>query len=261
MVENSRPEPEFYVGWEERAPRSSVRSLRVVISLVLLFSFGSAWVLGRGNAKLPVAGFDFGAPRSFVGTLFGAPVPLLSVERPGLVQSFPATSEYPLTGFGKFGAEPLIAPYLGKRVALEGTLIYRDGKTLIELVQGSIRPMEGEGRRASAPPVAERLGIHTLRRSIVDSKCFFGVMNPGFAKSHRACAARCIAGGIPPVLWVRGGPGPDRYLLLLSSKGEPIGESLLELVAEPVEIRGEIVRYGDLLALFADPETYTRVLQ
>jgi len=37
---------------------------------------------------------------------------------------------------------------------------------------------------------------------IVDSKCL-GVMTPGQLTTHRACAIRCISGGIPPVLHVR----------------------------------------------------------
>jgi hypothetical protein len=34
---------------------------------------------------------------------------------------------------------------------------------------------------------------------------------------------------------------------------------VLDLVAEPVEISGEVVRSGDLLVLYADPRTYRRI--
>jgi hypothetical protein len=93
----------------------------------------------------------------------------------------------------------------------------------------------------------------------VDSKCFLGVMNPGQLTPHRACAIRCISGGVPPVLLVRQKAGPATYLLLVSDDGKPVNKQVLELVAEPVEITGEVERQGELLILKADPTTYRRV--
>ena len=99
----------------------------------------------------------------------------------------------------------------------------------------------------------------TLVGEIVDSKCFLGVMKPGNSKPHRACAARCISGGIPPVLLVRDKQGNPTYFLLVSSAGESVNDAVLDLVAEPVEITGRVMRHGDLLVLHADPETYRRI--
>jgi len=93
----------------------------------------------------------------------------------------------------------------------------------------------------------------------VDSKCFLGVMNPGQLAPHRACAIRCISGGCPPVLLVRRERGPPLYLLLVSAGGASVNKQVLDLVAEPVEITGEIEQQGDLLILRADPRTYRRV--
>jgi hypothetical protein len=59
------------------------------------------------------------------------------------------------------------------------------------------------------------LGTQTLIGEIVDSKCYLGVMNPGALIPHRACAIRCISGGIPPVLLVR---QSDRSAALLPSR-------------------------------------------
>ena len=41
--------------------------------------------------------------------------------------------------------------------------------------------------------------------------------------------------------------------------GEPVNKQVLNLVAEPVEITGEVERQGELLILRADPATYRRV--
>ena len=94
---------------------------------------------------------------------------------------------------------------------------------------------------------------------IVDSKCFLGVMNPGQLLPHRGCAISCISGGIPPILLVRPKDGPPIYLLLVSGEGRPVNQQVLDLVAEPVQITGDVQRQGDLLILRADPATYLRV--
>jgi len=41
--------------------------------------------------------------------------------------------------------------------------------------------------------------------------------------------------------------------------GEPVNKQVLNLVAAPVEITGEVERQGELLLLRADPATYRRV--
>ena len=84
-------------------------------------------------------------------------------------------------------------------------------------------------------------------------------MNPGQFTPHRACAVRCISGGIPPILVVRSKEGLPLYFLLVSSDGHPLNKQILDMVAEPVEITGEVERQGELLVLRADPQTYRRV--
>ena len=83
-------------------------------------------------------------------------------------------------------------------------------------------------------------------------------MNPGQLTPHRGCAIRCISGGVPPVLLVRQKEGPANYFLLVSADGKPVNKQILDLVADPVEITGELQRQGELLILRADPATYRR---
>ena len=103
------------------------------------------------------------------------------------------------------------------------------------------------------------LALVTLTGEIVDSKCFLGVMNPGQLTPHRACAIRCISGGCPPVLLVRQKDGPPAYFLLVSADGKPVNKQVLDMVAEPLQITGEVVRLGEMLVLKANPTTYRRV--
>lgn len=54
---------------------------------------------------------------------------------------------------------------------------------------------------------------------LVDTKCYFGVMRPATGKVHRACAVRCLDGGVPPGLLLRTGDGADRVVLLAGEEG------------------------------------------
>jgi hypothetical protein len=85
------------------------------------------------------------------------------------------------------------------------------------------------------------------------------VMNPGNLKPHHSCAIRCISGGIPPVFLVRDRQGLAVYLMLVLSRGETVNQQVLDMVAEPLEIEGEVVRYDNLFVLRADPATYRRL--
>jgi hypothetical protein len=117
-----------------------------------------------------------------------------------------------------------------------------------------------------SPPAALPLGRQRLRGEIVDSKCFYGVMKPSTGKAHRDCAVRCISGGAPPAFVVRapesatGEPAEKIVVLLLvGADGRSIAAEVLELVAEPVEIVGEVARVGDRLVLSADPAAIRRM--
>jgi hypothetical protein len=79
-------------------------------------------------------------------------------------------------------------------------------------------------------------------------------MKPGRGKSHRSCAANCIRGGIPPVLVADG-----QHYLLVDFSDQPVNDRVLDVVAEPIEIIGEVVRKDNLYYLKADPETYRRL--
>ena len=72
-------------------------------------------------------------------------------------------------------------------------------------------------------------------------------MNPGAGKVHRDCAVRCISGGIPPAFLVRDSRGSVVTLLLAHWKRE-----LLEHVAEPVTVRGHLVRSAGRLTLYQE---------
>jgi hypothetical protein len=247
---------DFYVGYLPRAPAGLARFVsRRAAALLALVGAVSVLVVSFHGLR-PAARFEYGSPVELAGTIVLRPYPHLIVPRPGRTGTLSPVSSYPLVAPWKHGAEDLVGGFDGQLVRLSATLAYRDGVVVAEVEPGSVRREAGA---AASPPPAVSLGERTLVGEIVDSKCFFGVMNPGELKPHRACAVRCISGGIPPVLCVRDAAGRASYFLLASPEGLPVNREILEFVAEPVEIRGEVVRSGDELVLRADPATYRRL--
>jgi len=250
---------DFYIGWEAKAAPGSGRFVRKLAAVMLIAAIGFALAFAAAQHTIGVSAFEWGAVKKFSGVLKLQPYPHLLVSRPGMAGTQPGFSTYYLVAPFKFGLDrEKLSALDGQQVSLQGTLIYRGNQTMVEALPDSIKAAGGQPR---LPPGAETIGLgrQTLVGEIVDSKCFLGVMNPGQLLPHRACAIRCLSGGIPPVLLVRQTNGPALYLLLVSAAGQPVNRQVLDLVAEPVQITGDVERQGGLLILRADPATYQRV--
>ena len=250
---------EFYIGWEGKAAPGIGKTVRIAVVVVLALALSAPVLLAISQRLIGASVFEWGTHKSFSGVLQTQPYPHLLVSRPGNADSLPRFSTYYLVAPWKFGLDrEAIAPLDGKPVTLKGTLIYRGNQTMIETKPEWIQANVNVSAPAGVPQ-AMALGKQTLVGEIVDSKCFLGVMNPGQLTPHRACAIRCISGGVPPVLLVHQKDGPAIYLLLVSAEGKPVNKQVLEMVAEPVEITGEVERQGELLILRADPATYRKL--
>jgi len=252
---------EFYIGWQSKAPPAIGSRVRRAVMVLLALGVLLGVLLAVAQRNIGVSVFEWGKLKSFSGILKSQPYPHLLVSRPGAKRAPTAFSSYYLVKPFKFGLDAETASGLdGQVVSLKGTLIYRGNQTMIEVADGSIKSIaDSTIQRSNDSTVRVRVGQQTLIGEIVDSKCYLGVMNPGQLTTHRACAIRCISGGIPPVLLVRQTNGVPLYFLLVSSEGKPVNKEVLDLVAEPVEITGEVERQGDLLVLRADRARYRRV--
>lgn len=246
---------DFYIGYQKNAPQGLARFVRRTVVLITLLAAAIGAVLAAVQNRFDPGVFEFGVVKSFEGVIQERPYPLLRVDPPLAVGGHEVSRVY-LVAFGKHGATEDVAGLDGRRVRVDGSLIYREGETMIEIVSGSAEPVE----KPPTPLSAEsELGTQTLRGEIVDSKCFLGVMKPGRGKPHRACATRCISGGVPPVLRVETAGGDYRHYLLVDDNGSAVNTRILDFVAEPVEITGRVFLQGDLLTLSADPATYRRL--
>src|SRR5204863_9824731 len=139
-----------------------------------------------------------------------------------------------------------------KEVTFKGTLLYSDGKTLLQIDKNDNPLLNVAASASTIQPDIKELGTVHLTGEVLDPKCYFGVMKPGHGKPHRDCAIRCIAGGMDPVLWVRNEKGEANYYLLLDSRGKKMNEQLRDYIADPVSVTAHAVQYDDWIVLYVN---------
>lgn len=236
---------EFYVGYLKKAPKHLGRFVcRLAVALAGLAVLVSV-VLVSAQLPFPDSRFDYLRYTDHEGVLLEEPYPTLLTSAGSLLLVAP----------GKHGADALVSGMDLRRVRLRGSLIYRGQDRMLEVMPGTIRAT-GESAQAGDPA---DLGPVTLDGEIVDSKCYFGVMNPGSGKVHRDCAVRCISGGIPPAFIVRDAGQRLSTLLLTGAGGRKLNREVLDFVAEPIRISGQLFRAGDRLILQAEPARFRRL--
>ena len=247
---------DFYIGYLPKMPKRSARVVKIFVVLALAAALGLAALSWLGQKPFAPSVFEFGAVKSFEGTIQARPVPFLLVEKPDKNNGLPAFERLPLVAEGKHGFAEA-ATLDGARVRLRGTLVYRDRLRMIEVAEGSVEKSPESPTPLDEKP--ESLGNFTLRGEIVDSKCYLGVMNPGASKPHRDCAVACLRGGIPALFIVKDSAGNVSELWLAAETGASLNREILEFVAEPVEISGEVSRTGDQLFFTIDPQQIKRL--
>ncbi len=232
---------EFYIGWRDEMPLSNRRFIkRILIGLFVVIPI-LAFELVSMQKPFNHHHFEFGTITEVTGIYHDNPVPILEVS------SEDSIAYILLVGFGKFGAEEIISDIEseqgkldGKEVIFNGTLIYGDGITLLELTdqKESFGKIIGEIIHSDIGPFTEERAV-SLSGEILDPKCYFGVMKPGEGKIHKSCAIRCISGGIPPVMRVLQENGNKYdYYLVKGKDGEEINEEVLPYVAETITVAG-----------------------
>ncbi len=259
---------EFYIGWAPTPPGHR-RFLRWVLLGLCLAICGVALAIVSGLRHEAPTTFEYGKSRLWHGRVALQPAPLLWTDdgRPLL-----------LVAPGKHGADGLLAGLDGADVELHGTLIERAGllgpQRMLEIERVDKTAPATAGAMHQAPAAAgamhqapaaagaiqipRALGHVRWLGEIADGKCYLGVMVPGEGKTHRDCAARCLAGGTPPLLALADGRGGSVSVLLAASDGGPLGPRLAQFAAEPVWVSGELAAYGDLIVLTIDPRGVAR---
>lgn len=232
-------DPEFYVGYQPNAPPGLARRTRRAVTLLAMLGIALAALLAAAQGRFEPSLFEFQQVREYEGLFSSWPYPVLSVNE----------ADYLLVGEGKHGVDAGLLPRDadGRWVRLRGTLAQNGSARILELLPGSFQAVPAPTAQARRGIVV-RGGMVKLAGEIVDTKCHFGVMNPGKGKVHRDCAARCLSGGIPPGLLVRDASGAARVFILSAPAGG-LNKQLLDYVAEPVTVTGEAIRSGSLWIL------------
>ena len=252
---------EFYIGWMAKAPKSFAKHVMKVLLVLFPVALIVGYLLSTHQKKFSTANFEFGKTTEIKGVYYNSPVQMLKVfDKNNLSMTIP------LVGYGKHGAETAImelekekgVSLNGRVVTLKGSLIYGDGKTLLQ-VDKNDNPIVNIGAVSTVQLQQKELGTQTIRGEIIDPKCYFGVMKPGEGKVHRDCAIRCILGGIPPVLHVQNDKGESNYYLIVGPNGEKMNEAVQDFVAEPVSIQARVVQQDDWIILYTGKESIKRI--
>jgi len=229
---------DFYVGYLPM-PRRLVVFLWITVPL-LAGGLGTLAAVFSASQRDPGSGvWDTDAPITVEGTLLVEPYAMI-VDDSG--------ATFLLVEIGKSGAADRAAPFAGERVAAQGFELEREGRKMLELIDG-----EAAFVRTNAParpiPVTSTGETVTLSGEILDSKCYLGAMKPGDGKGHKACATLCITGGVPPLLRIWAPDGSARHLLLVDSDGTSARDDVLAWIGEPVVVTGKPGRIGDMETL------------
>ena len=259
----------FYIGWQPKAPAAFAKHVKKVLLLLFTAALIVALLIASFQKKFSTSSFEFGSLTEVKGVYFNKPVPLIKVIAGKNIWGNISYITIPLVGYGKHGAETAImelekeknVSLNNKEITLKGTLLYSDGKTLLQ-VNKDDNPVVNIGKEAmpSLLPVQKELGNQIINGEIIDPKCYFGVMKPGEGKVHRDCAIRCILGGIPPVLKVMNEKGELNYYLIAGPNGEKMNEAVQDFVAEPVAINARVVQQDDWIILYTnDNKSISRI--
>ena len=238
---------EFYIGYQKKAPAGIATAIRSIAVAIMALVVLVAGIVAAQQRLIDTGRFEFGESKTFNGVLYETPFPhlLLIGDRPDDAR------RVLLTSFGKAGLPGFAEAGIGKRVRFDGSLIYRQNLTMIEMgEEASFQVLGDPPASVSDAQSVARFGEVELTGELVDTKCFLGVMRPGVGKVHRACASVCLRGGVPPGLLLRQTDGRSTVVMLAGAEGEPLDINP-EWAALEITVRGTLEAHGELPILRA----------
>jgi hypothetical protein len=223
---------EFYIGYEPDMPAMLTGRIRRVACGLFALALILPAVLVFTEERFAPGVFEYGRTRTFSGRIVEFPYPALITG-----EATDTKRAYWLVGPGKHGAEDIVRGREGEWVQLRGSLIERDGDSMIEVAADTVLP-SASGATDIEP--LRSLGIVDVEGEIVDSKCYLGVMKPGEGPTHRDCAVRCLLGRIPP-MFVPHGPNALGRVALITDAAQPFVDADV-FAGRRVSVRGEILK-------------------
>lgn len=252
----------FFIGYADKIPKRYKKKMLPLLYLAFVVLAFTAWVVAGNQGPFSDNRFELGNLREMEGVLVADPVPMLIPFSDSTHREW-ASKGVLLLGFGKCGAEATIEamenkvgrPLYGAKVQLRGTLIYGEGMACLELTEGADALLDYE-LFEQKPDIlntpADSVGTYTLVGEVIDPKCYFGVMKPATGKPHRCCAIRCLSGGIPAVLRAESNSGAVAYFLLKDAAGTALPKKWLQVVADPLQVTGQVEQLHGWSILYTD---------
>jgi hypothetical protein len=245
-----KPQDRFFIGWSADLAEPTRRGLMLASAGLVLGGAALGAGLGLGAPASGPGFWDQGRKVALTGTIYPEPYLHLLTEDLG-----PGLRTVLLGGAGKdrITVRPALT-FTG--AAVTGTLIER-GEHAMMAVEG-VYPDPSPGRVSPGPETD--FGEVVLTGEILDAKCWFGAMRPGYGKTHKACAALCAAGGLPLAFCETGRCAEGKAgLLFLNHRGQAFGPEIISLVADPVMIRGRIIEVAGLRQVRVAPNDIRRL--
>src|SRR5207248_62502 len=137
---------DFYIGYLPGSPRRFARHTALTAAGLLLLSGAIALIAGIAAGDTGTGTWDTSSVHELTGVVYTDPYPLLLIGPHGTGQHTVI-----LTDQGKHGAHARVAGLHGTMARLSGTLIERDGRTLLELgaAETCVAPINEPGDRGA----------------------------------------------------------------------------------------------------------------
>lgn len=248
MSDNTKP---FFVGYLA-IPAPLRRFLGVTAALLIMGFIALSLLIGGtqddpGNAAFR---FDYGR-QTVTGVVSLTPYPLLHVTIGNdLIQPGHTLM---LAGSGKNGVEARAVPLNGQLATVTGVVLERGTIDMLQLIGGERGLSAAEGQ--ADPVIIEPLGRWKLAGEICDGKCLNGAMRPGRGIAHKACAALCLLGDVPPVFVTTQAVEGSEFMLITGPDGAPLPDAAYDFIGQFITVEGELERHGGILVLRMDPAT------
>lgn len=248
MSDNNAP---FFVGYLP-APGPLRWFLMTSIAAFIAIFVSAGFLIGATQDEPMPSGFRFDyGPQTVTGVIELTPYPILRVtEGNELIMEGKTLM---LAGQGKNGIDMRVMEADGQLRSITGIILQRGTIDMLQ-VDGRARgvvEVEGEAPEMETVP----LGRWSLAGEICDGKCLYGAMRPGTGLAHRACAALCLIGDVPPV-FVSSQPVEGRdFMLITGPDGEPLPDEAYDYIGQFVTLEGDLERRGDVMILRMDPAT------
>ena len=231
-----RQRNDFFVGYLP-IPKSLSRFYLLVVPMVMLVCFGIGFWMAGWQKNPGTSVDDFSQLHPMTGYLTVDPYPILHSVGPDKRSMM-------LVELTKKSAIDLVRSHANQWVTLSGYPLQRGDWSMLQL-PNDIDVIQAESSEPFEQESTE-LGDVSFQGEIIDSKCFLGSMKPGGGKVHRACAALCLRGGIPPMLVAKNAAGERFGYLLINEDGSSASLDLMSEVAVPVALKGQLLQRGDL---------------